>query len=155
MKTSGPYNKIGLLAIENMSYPEAHVAYQGQDIDDYFINNSSILQAPLVKTALQVNGVMGYHGVPRVPVFVYKAIRDEVTLVGDSDAWVARSCLLGAVLMCCIRNTVGGHEDEFANGDARALEWLGRVFDGSYGQPYGAVGCTVQNVTVDVVDTEL
>jgi hypothetical protein len=148
LKTSGPFNKTRFLAIQNMSYPEAHIFYNGQNINDYFINNASILQAPLIKKALQVNTFMGYHGVPRVPVFVYKAIHDEVTLVGDTDAWVQRSCLLGASVFYQ-RNTVGGHQDEFTNGDERAFGWLGSLFDGSLGE------MVVQNVTVDVVDTGL
>jgi hypothetical protein len=114
------------------------------------VNGAEILQAELVKEVLQVNGLMTYHGVPKPPLFVYKAIHDEVTLVGDTDTYVERNCAFGAKIKY-ERNTVGGHVDELTNGDARALNWLATLFEGGY-EPGG---CTVQNVTVGIVDTGL
>ncbi len=154
LKTSGPYNKTGFLAAKNMSYTQGFIAFSGQNVFDYFVNGSAIMQAALIAEVLEENGIMTYHGVPRVPLFVYKAIHDEVTLVGDTDAYVERNCLLGANILYQ-RNTVGGHVDEDTNGNARAFVWLGSVLDGSYAARYETVGCTTQNVTVDVVDTGL
>jgi hypothetical protein len=107
LKTEGPFNKTGFLAILNMSYPEAHLVYANQSMFDYFANGAEILQAEPVKEVLQINGVMTYHGVPKPPLFVYKAIHDEVTLVGDTDAYVKRNCAFGAKIKS-ERNTVGG-----------------------------------------------
>jgi hypothetical protein len=45
----------------------------------------------------------------------------------------------------------GGHVDELTNGDARALGWLAKLFEGGH----ETEGCTVQNVTVGIVDTGL
>jgi hypothetical protein len=45
---------------------------------------------------------MGYHGVPSMPVFVYKAIQDEFSPVADTDTLVERYCGVGANI------TVGG-----------------------------------------------
>ncbi|KAH6664962.1 secretory lipase-domain-containing protein [Halenospora varia] len=135
LKTSGPYNATRFLEINKMSYPEAHIAYTNQSLFNYFPQGAAILQHPLIKTALQKNAVMTYHGVPSAPIFVYKAVNDEVTLVGDSDAYVERSCRMGA--------------------RGRALEWLGGVFEGRAGLTGGDSGCEVVNVTVGVVDTGL
>ena len=154
LKTSGPYNKTGFLAIEKMSYPEAHVHYSRQNMFDYFVNGIEIMQAPIIKTALERNAIMLYHGVPQAPMFIYKAIHDEVTVIADSDAYVQRSCVLGANILYQ-RNSIGGHEDEFTNGDAQAFEWVQYVLDGSFAAKYQTTGCTVQNVTIDVVDTGL
>ena len=154
LKTSGPYNKTQFLAIQQMSYNEAHVYYANQSMFDYFVDGSAIMQAPLIKSALDRNAIMLSHGVPHVPIFIYKAIQDEVTVVADTDAYVARSCLLGANILYQ-RNTVGGHEDEFTNGDPRAFAWLQTLMSGSYAAEVGSSGCTVQNVTVDLVDTGL
>ena len=154
LKTSGPYNKTGFLAIQHMSYPEAHVYYANQSMFDYFVNETAVLQAPLIKTALQRNGIMLYHGVPQSPMFIYKAIHDEVTVIAESDAYVARSCLLGADILYQ-RNTVGGHEDEFTNGDPGAFAWLQNLVNGSYAAEGQTSGCKTQNVTIDIVDTGL
>ena len=140
LKTTGPYNRTGFLAAKKMS------STQG------FIDGDAILNAPILKAIFEENLLMTYHGVPRVPLFIYKAIHDEVTLVEDTDEYVERNCLLGANILYH-RNTIGGHVDEDTNGDSRAVAWLGSVLDGSYASRYQAVGCTVQNVTVGIVDT--
>jgi hypothetical protein len=66
---------------------------------DYFINGSAIMQAPLIKYALQHNTIMTYHGVPQVPLFIYKAIHDEITPVNQTDAYVQRACSLGVTIL--------------------------------------------------------
>jgi len=153
LKTSGPYNKTGFLAIKQMSYPQAHIVYNGQNMFDYFLDGSAIMQAPLIKTAFEQNAVMGFHGVPDigVPLFIYKAIHDEVTTIAGTDAYVERICAFGVNILYQ-RNTVGGHQDEFTNGDPRAFEWLKRVLDEGYTP---TPGCWIQNVTVDIVNTGL
>lgn len=35
---------------------------------------------------------MGYHGVPQMPIFAYKAIEDEISVVEDTDALVDKYC---------------------------------------------------------------
>ncbi|MCJ1386856.1 hypothetical protein MMC17_009984 [Xylographa soralifera] len=152
LKTSGPYNKTGFLSAKQMNFEKGQVAFSGQNIFDYFVNGSALLQAPIIKKVLEENMLMTYHGVPRAPLFIYKAIHDEVTLVADTDAYVERNCGVGVNILYQ-RNTVGGHLDEYTNGDQRALAWLGSVLDGAYAQKYETVGCTIQNVTVDIVDT--
>ena len=154
LKTSGPNNKTGFLAAKKMTYAQGFAAFANQSIFDYFINGSAVLYAPVIKRVLEENEFMTYHGVPRVPLFIYKAIHDEATLVGGSDAYVERNCLLGANILYQ-RNTVGGHVDEETNGLPRALAWLEIVLDGSYASKYQPSGCTIQNVTVDIVDTGL
>jgi Secretory lipase len=102
-----------------------------------------------MKMMYDVDGYMGYHGVPRMPVFVYKAVHDQLSKVADTDALVARFCGVGANILYH-RNTAGGHNQELANGRQRAFAWLRSVLDGSYDQVYSAMGCTVVNVTYDL-----
>lgn len=35
---------------------------------------------------------MGYHGVPQMPIFAYKAIGDEVSVIADTDDLVDKYC---------------------------------------------------------------
>lgn len=148
LKASGPYNKTGFLAAKSLTLDEAAYVYASQDIYQYFTDGSAILQAPLVKQAIDADGIMGYHGVPQMPLFVYKAIADEVSPIEDTDALVAKYCNIGANILYQ-RNSVGGHIAEEINGDQMAFEWLYSALTGTLQQ----TGCLVQNVTVSVTSS--
>lgn len=152
LKTSGPHNRTGFLAARKMSATQGFAAFANQNIYDYFVNGSAVLHDPLIRQILLENEFMTYHGVPRSPVFVYKAIKDEATPVQDTDYYVNRNCMLGANILY-ERNTIGGHLDEMVNGLPRAVAWLASVLDGSYPDRYEAHGCTIRNVTVGTVNT--
>ena len=93
-------------------------------------------------------GQMGFHGVPQMPLLIYKAIADEITPINDTDLLVESYCSVGANIVY-ERNTVGGHIAEETNGDARALQWLGQVLTGTYDHK----GCTVKDVSLNVTDS--
>ena len=120
LKTDGPYNKTEFLAIRHMDYDEGHIHYMNQSIYDYFINGEGIMHAPLIKYAIQRNTIMTYHGVPQVPLFLYKAIHDVIVPIPATDVWYNRSCSLG-VNIRYERNTMGGHVAELVNGDPRVF----------------------------------
>lgn len=147
LKTTGPYNKTTLLSVKNMDFNEEFAFFQNQDIFQYFIDGESDLQTPILQKVFDNDGYMGYHGVPQMPMFVYKAIADEISVVGDTDKLVDRYCGVGANILYQ-RNEVGGHLAEYTNGVERVFEWLGSVLDGTYVEKYESVGCTVQNVSV-------
>ncbi|KAH0832463.1 hypothetical protein AYO21_05147 [Fonsecaea monophora] len=147
LRLSGPHNATGFLAVQNMSYLEAAVAFMNQSIlADYFVNGTAFLQQPVVQRVFNVDGLMGYHGVPQMPMFIYKAIQDEYSLISDTDTLVNRYCGAGANILYQ-RNRAGNHLDEETNGDERAFDWLEAALNGTLTmQP----GCTVQNVTVNI-----
>ncbi|KAL3451717.1 lipase [Aspergillus insuetus] len=146
LKPSGPYNKTGFLAAFHLNGGEFEY-YAGQNIYDYFVNGAAVLHDPLIRQTLLENQFMTYHGVPRSPIFIYKAIADEATAIEDSDYYVERNCMLGANILY-ERNTVGGHLDEYANGVPRARAWLESVLDGSYPDKYQTRGCIMKDVTI-------
>ncbi|KIW97677.1 uncharacterized protein Z519_01261 [Cladophialophora bantiana CBS 173.52] len=147
LKTSGPYNATGFLAVQNMSYLEAAVAFMNQSVlNNYFIDGTSLFQQPIIQRIFNIDGLMGYHGVPQMPMFIYKAMHDEYSHVGDTDSLVARYCEAGANILYQ-RNTAGNHLDEETNGDERAFDWLKAALNGSLMMHRG---CTVQNVTVSI-----
>ena len=146
LKDSGPRNRTGFLAALNATSDADTVAYGGVDVFEYFNDGTALLQNQLVKSLANRDAVMGYHGVPRMPVFAYKAIKDEVSPVADTDALIDRYCGVGANILYQ-RNTIGSHAGEFFNGEQRALAFLTSVFDGSYATKYAPYGCTVQDVT--------
>ena len=81
-----------------------------------------------------------------MPVFAYKAIHDEISVVNDTDVLVNRYCSIGADILYQ-RNSVGGHAAEFTNGHPAAEAWLNSVLGGTYASDYQTTGCLVQNVT--------
>lgn len=145
LKTSGPYNASYFLAAKHMDINHDFVAYAMQNVFDYFIGGRADLDAPIFQRISNTNGYQGYHGVPRMPVFAYKAIKDQFSAVKYSDALLERYCGVGADIWYQ-RNEIGGHVAEVTNGRLRALEWLKTVFDGSYDRK----GCFVENVTVNI-----
>ena len=151
LKTAGPLNATGFFAARTVNTTVDLGLYFDQNIFDYFTSGRAILQAPLVRALLDRDGLMGYHGVPAEPVFAYKAIKDEVSPVADTDKLIARYCEVGANILYQ-RNTVGGHTAEAYNGGRTALAFVDAVLDGTYAAKYQSEGCTVQNVTV-AVDT--
>lgn len=70
----------------------AAVAYAYQDIGEYFIGGIADLTSPIVLDIINRDGIMGYHGVPQMPIFAYKAIGDEISVVEDTDALVDKYC---------------------------------------------------------------
>jgi hypothetical protein len=134
-----------------MSYEQAHATFANQSKYDYFVDGIAVLQAPLIKRVLQLSTIMTHHGVPKTPLFIYRAIHDEVTPGNQTDDYVQRSCSL-EVNILYERNIEGGHEDEFVNGDARAFVWLETVLGGSYEQ-HSVSGCEIRNVSVGSVNT--
>jgi hypothetical protein len=144
---SGPYNASYFLSVRTMDAGQAFAAFSMQDIYSYFLTGRSDLLSPSSPLASIINkeGYMGYHGVPRMPIFAYKAIHDEFTNVRDTDVLVERWCGVG-VDVKYQRNEIGGHIAEITNGRGRALGWLKGVFEGNE----GARGCVVENVVVNI-----
>jgi hypothetical protein len=147
LHSSGPYNASHFLSVRAMNAGQAFAAFAMQDIYSYFLAGRSDLFSPssLLAPIINKEGYMGYHGVPRMPVFVYKAIHDEFTNVRDTDVLVERWCGVGLDVKYQ-RNEIGGHIAEITNGRGRALGWLREVFEGGE----GARGCVVENVVVNI-----
>ena len=137
------------LSVRRMTAAQAIAAFQYQDIYGYFVGGYADLHTRVMQMMYNVDGFMGYHGVPRMPVFIYNAINDELSDIREVDELVDRFCGVGANILYH-RNTVGTHTQELVNGRQRAFAWLRSVLDGSYDQLYSSMGCTIQNVTYNL-----
>ncbi|OGM48448.1 lipase 1 precursor [Aspergillus bombycis] len=150
----GKHNRTTFLLSRNMTLAQAEAFFAGQNVYDYFVNGSDTFKAPVVQYALNRDGYMGYHGVPQIPIYAYKAIHDEVSPVGDTDALLERYCGVGVNILY-ERNAIGGHSAEGINGHARALQFVAAVLDGSYASAYQTMGCTFRDVAVNITDSAL
>lgn len=150
LKTSGPYNATGFLQDLKLTIYDAFAFYANQNVFSYFTGGRADLEVPLLNNIARRNWYQGYHGVPHMPTFVYKAIGDDFSNVKSTDTLVERWCGTG-VAVEYQRNTVGGHISEITNGRQRALDWLKTVFD----DKVEVGGCVVKNVTVGIADIPL
>jgi hypothetical protein len=147
LKTTGPYNATAFLAAQHLTLAQSNKVFGYQVITNYFVDGIADLLMSNVLKVVNSDGMMGYHGTPQMPLFIYKAVEDELSPVADTDALVARYCGVGADIQYQ-RNTVGGHGSEDENGDAAAFAFLSSVLEGTY----TATGCTTKNVTI-AIDT--
>ncbi|KAI1505312.1 lipase 1 [Biscogniauxia marginata] len=149
LKTEGPQNATAFLKGREMDSLQAFNAYGGQDIFGYFVGGQADLEGSRVLRKIQkVEWILGYHGAPEIPLFIYKAIGDEMTPIGDTDEHVAYYKRFG-VSVLYERNTVGGHVAEIVNGRDRAIEWLTGVFNNdSFGT--ADQGVIIRDVAVDL-----
>lgn len=148
LKTEGPHDAAAFLKGREMDSLQAFHAYGNQDIFEYFVGGQADFEAcQALRKIEKVEWMLGYHGVPEIPLFIYKAIGDEMTPIADTDAHMEHLKRFNASVRY-ERNTAGGHVSEIVNGQDRAMEWLASVFDGSYDT--SEKGIRTQDVTVDV-----
>ncbi|RFU27619.1 hypothetical protein B7463_g8698, partial [Scytalidium lignicola] len=154
LKPTGSHNRTTFLLGKNITLEEAFTEFQGQDGFSYFVGGRADLDAPIMQKIFNNTGIMGNHGIPQMPLFVYKAINDELSAVQATDSLVNKYCSLDANILYQ-RNTVGGHIAEITNGEDRAFTWLTSVLDGTYSKLYSTKGCTIQDVTVNITSSTL
>lgn len=153
LNTGGEYNKTGFSAAEGFTIAESGTTYANQDINKYFQNGTDILNDPKILALVNREGVMGYYGVPRWPLFFYQAVPDEITKISETDAVVERYCGVGADILF-ERNSVGSHYEEADNSYGAAVQWLKDLFDGQQ-VPGKAEGCVIRGVTRNVTSSAL
>lgn len=144
--TLGTYTAANFLAAENMTLDEAESAFAFQNIPEYFEDGLDDITGPQVTSAIDSDGVMGLTGgLPQMPLYAYKAIKDEISPVADTDNLVDKYCGQGANILYQ-RNLIGGHDAEESNSNPAATAFLDSVLAGTYAENYNTTGCTIQNV---------
>nr|POE73081.1 lipase a [Quercus suber] len=145
-----PERRSEFFAVKHMDIAHALTRYAGQDMFSYFANGRKDIESPAVQSVLSQQGIMGYHGVPTMPLFIYKAVHDEITPIEDTDRQIDRYCGVGANILY-ERNALNGHSAEENNGDSHAFAWLATVLEGTLYQS----GCTIRNVSWNVTYSPL
>ncbi|KAI5207200.1 secretory lipase-like protein 1 precursor [Aureobasidium subglaciale] len=98
------------------------------------------VDAAIVKNVLNETGIMGRHGTPQMPLFIYKAVADEVSPVADTDAFGAR--------IQYTRDLVGEHVTDAITGSGDALSFIKARFN----SVPAAAGCKTNTVITDLAD---
>ncbi|KAK8005460.1 Trichothecene C-3 esterase [Apiospora arundinis] len=152
LKTEGPMNATTFLKVQSLGLAQSAMLFAFQNIGDYFVGGDAIFNSPLVSKIMNSDGRMGYHGVPQMPLFVYKAVADEVSPVADTDDLVNKFCKVGATIQY-ERNTIGGHSAGAVNGEASAFQFLSQVLGGTYSPP--EQGCSIKDVAYNVTSSSM
>jgi Secretory lipase len=113
--------------------------FVGQNMFKY-IDDPGILDAPL-PTEVMYNNTMG-HAPPKAPLYIYKSIKDELSVVYDTDLLVSNWCSEGVPIEY-LRDKDSEHIILLITGAAGALLWL----DDRFGGKPANSGCSVTNVT--------
>ncbi|KAI1874118.1 uncharacterized protein JN550_002697 [Neoarthrinium moseri] len=145
LKTTGKQNAAKFLSVRNLTLSQGAPKFAFENIYDYFTGGIADFLDPKVMAVIDSDGKMGYHGIPQMPLFVYKAIQDEISPIGDTDALVQKYCTADATIEYQ-RNTLGTHKDEQDNQSAQAFAFLSKALSGTYTPPTS--GCSVKNVTI-------
>jgi hypothetical protein len=123
--------------------------YSGQDIGTYFkLGLAGSLSQPEPKAVLALSGLMGQHGLPQIPLYVYKSLGDEISPAVDTDTLVNQYCGQGIKSLQYYRNAVGEHFTEAILGSVGAVAFLRERFEGL---PAYA-GCDIQTVAISRLD---
>ncbi|CEJ89549.1 hypothetical protein VHEMI05390 [[Torrubiella] hemipterigena] len=148
LNTDGPYNKTTFLSAYNMSLTEAGIAFLGKDISKYFKDGFDDFLNNETYKIIYNDGIMGYHGVPTMPMYMYKAVHDEISNITDNDALVEKYCNMGANIYYS-RNSEGSHSDEGQAGALSAFGWLSSVLGlQPLSSEYPTRGCKTVNVAI-------
>jgi hypothetical protein len=129
LKPSGPFNRTGFFSIEHMDYSQWIPAFGFQNIFDYFTGGIEDLLAPIPQRVINNDAILGYHGIPRMPLYFHHAVGDPVCPIKEIDSLVRRYCGIGARILYH-RNSIGDHSTESVAGNSRIWSWLDRVVSG-------------------------
>lgn len=121
--------------------------FANQDIFSYFDLGDEVFNQPVVQAVLNETGLMGIHGTPKMPMHVYKSVKDEISVIADTDALVTKLCGQGARIEY-MRDETGDHELEAITGAGDAFTFLKDRFNGI---PAGG-SCTTKTFFTDLLD---
>ncbi|KAF2998173.1 hypothetical protein E8E13_003389 [Curvularia kusanoi] len=120
--------------------------YAFQNISSYFYDGDNIVTEPTIAKYFASNAQMGKHGVPSMPLFVYKAVADEISPIADTDALVTQFCNQG-VSITYVRDKAGEHFTQAATSFPDVINFLKARFDG-----VPISGCNIRNEFLDILD---
>lgn len=143
LHTTGPYNATTFLSAAKLDVQTAQMLFQNQDISKYFVNGFSFLSEPAFVRAFYDDTLAGHADTPTIPLYVFHAVRDQISPIKDMDELVEKYCAAGASITYR-RNTAGDHTSGGIAEGIRALNWLGGFFNGTQ-QPIH--GCATEEVS--------
>jgi hypothetical protein len=108
--------------------------------------NIGISTDPITVNTIKIGATMGTHGTPSMPIFVYKAVADEISPIADTDALVKQFCDAG-VSITYVRDSFGEHFTQASTSTGDVLNYLTERFNG-----VPISGCSIRSEFLDALD---
>lgn len=121
------------------------------NLDTYFTDFDGLISSEVVQSVLNETAQMGQTGVPTMPMYIYKAIGDEVSPIADTD-WVVDSLCDKGANVEYKKNWIGEHSTEDILGSGGALAW---IEDRLAGEAITTTNCTTEYVVIAEFDEEV
>lgn len=153
LKDSGAYNSTTFLSVETMDFGSIINKFANQNIANYFVTDSlDIFKSPEYVEAVNRDAIAGLRCTPRVPLWIFKSVDDEVAPIAETDTLYKHYCGDGARIYYMRNNFQhSGHLDSQTNGFAPALDWLAKALSGTLSQ----TSCSMRNVSIGPSSTGL
>jgi hypothetical protein len=95
---------------------------------------------------IKTDATMSLHGTPSMPIFVYKAVADEISHIADTDALVEQFCNAG-VSITYVRDSFGEHLTQASTSTGDVLNYLTDRFNN-----LTIPGCSICNECLDLLN---
>lgn len=119
--------------------------FENQDIIGMFDDRNLVYTNPVAIKIISENA-LGFRGAPKIPMFVYKSIDDEISPVAETDALVEKYCAGGASIQYQ-RDQHSDHSSLAILAAPKALQWLEGTMNGAQRR-----GCSTKTVFSSIVD---
>ncbi|QPG95518.1 hypothetical protein C2857_001050 [Epichloe festucae Fl1] len=116
------------------------LAYAGRDVVGMFDDRSLVYTHPVAVDILARNALGRRVPGAGTPLYVYKAVGDEISPVGETDRLVDAYCAGGATVQY-ERVLLSGHALLAVSGAPRALAWIDAVMGGRSTAGFGHRSC--------------
>jgi hypothetical protein len=116
-----------------------------QDVFDYFDVKDKVFDSPIAKKALEENKMGKYQ--PKIPLYMYHAIHDEVVPFAPTEALVEKYCKMGSNIEF-VKDELSEHAILLITGAADAILFLEERFDGKPAKK----GCSTRTTLTSALD---
>ncbi|KAF5858562.1 hypothetical protein ETB97_004246 [Aspergillus alliaceus] len=118
----------------------------------YFVNGEASFAEDVPQSVMRLAGQMGVHGTPKMPMYIYKPVHDEISPGADTDELVDTYCDGGATVEY-IRDLAGGHASLWITGSANAMGWIADRLEGKEVSHPGS--CTKKDVLLSELNADM
>ena len=122
-----------------------------QDFYSYFKSGEASMKTSVPASVFKWGGTLGLRGTPKTPLYIYKAVGDEISVISDTDALVKKYCSQGATIEY-YRDQYGNHGSEAILGSANALAWIADRLNGTAVAAPGT--CVTKNILFSLVNPD-
>jgi hypothetical protein len=154
IKKEGRYNDALFFNVTKIGGIDTLRNYLYQDVWSYFVNGKTDYGHPTIQAVMNQDGLMGYRGTPKMPIFIYKAEKDEFSPTSQMDAVYDKYCDAGANILYH-RNRVTNHTAEGFVGRPRVFQYLHTILDGEKRIEVPERGCQTVNVSIPLTDWKM